>query len=132
MIEDLQNYLINLGLPTGKALVSELTQYLQTRRSLNDFNQEFSNILSIHNASIFSEKIIEFLSTNGYLVITNSYVEATKKLSISAQKTGTFKIGENTRIGTNSSYMQGGSGTSIIGRGNAKIDFHDGGITFSV
>lgn len=132
MLENLNDFFINLGLSTGKALVSEVSQYLQTRKNLTDFNRKFSNILSIHNASIFSERIIEFLSENGYLVITNSYVEATKKLSISAQKTGTFKIGENTRVGTNSSYMQGGSGTSVVGSGNAKIDFHDGGITFSV
>jgi len=129
---ELNDYLINLGISTGKVLVSELTQYLQSRKNTSDFTQEFSNILSVHGASIYSDKIIEFLSKNGYLIITNSYVEATKKLSISAQKTGTFKIGENTRVGTGSSYMQGGSGTSVVGSGNARIDFHDGGINFSV
>ncbi len=108
----------------------ETWKMVYSEKKMHD--EKFSNMLLIHNATIHSDKILKFLATGGYLEMTDSYVKATQKLIISAKEKGFFKIGENTRVGTDSSYMQGGKGTSVTGTGKARIDFDDDGITFSV
>jgi len=129
---DIPEFWASIGLEGGKLLFTELVNYVQTKRNRTEFDEKFSNMLLIHNATIHSDKILKFLATEGYLEMTDSYVKATQKLIISAQEKGFFKIGENTRVGTDSSYMQGGKGTSVTGTGKARIDFDDDGITFSV
>lgn len=129
---ELTDFLAQLGIATVKQLCSELFQYVKTKPSRVIFDQTLSNMLLIHGAQIHSDKIINFLATEGYIELTDSYVQATEKLVISAQKYGFFKIGENTRVGTDSSYMTTGYGASAQGSGNARIDFNDKGITFSV
>jgi len=129
---DIPEFWTSIGLEGGKLLFSELANYVQTKRNRTEFDEKFSSMLLIHKATIHSDKILKFLATEGYLEINNSYVKATQKLIISAKEKGFFKIGENTRVGTDSSYMQGGKGTSVTGSGKARIDFDDDGITFSV
>ncbi len=128
---DIPEFWTSVGLESGKLLFSELVNYVQTKRSRTEFDEKFSNMLLIHNATIHSDKILKFLATGGYLEMTDSYVKATKKLIISAQEKGFFKIGERSRVGTDSSYIQSGKGT-VTGAGKARIDFDDDGITFSV
>jgi len=129
---DIPEFWTSIGLEGGKLLFSELVNYVQTKRNRTEFDEKFSNLLLIHKATIHSDKILKFLATEGYLEISDSYVKATQKLIISAKEKGFFKIGENTRVGTDSSYMKGGKGTSVTGTGKAQIDFDDDGITFSV
>ena len=126
---EIENYLLQLGISAGKELCKEIFQHLQTNPSRSEFNSEFSRILSIYGASIYANNIITFLAENGYISITNSYVNATKKLIIDGQRGG-FEVKDNFRIGTDSAFVKGGKGTSISGHG--KIDFNDDGITFSV
>ncbi|GEM_PF-4484679 len=126
---EIDNFLAQLGISAGKELVKEIFQYLQTKPSRSEFDQEFSKILLIHGAEIYANNIIKFLAENGYISITNSYVNATKKLIIDGQQGG-FEVKDNFRVGTDNAYARGGKGTSISGRG--KIDFDDDGITFSV
>ena len=126
---EIENYLGHLGISAAKELCKELFQYLKTNPNRSEFDREFSKILSIYGATIYADNIITFLAKNGFISITNSYVNATKKLIIDGQQGG-FEVKDDFRMGTDTVFAKGGKGTSIRGRG--KIDFNDGGITFSV
>ena len=126
---EIESFLAQFGISAGKELCKEIFQYLQTHRSHSEFKQGFSKILAIYGAEIYANNIIKFLAENGYISITNSYVNATKKLIIDGQQGG-FEVKDNFRIGTDKAFAKGGKGTSIKGHG--RIDFDDDGITFSV
>jgi len=126
---EIENFLAQLGISAGKELCREIFQHCQTSPSRSEFDKEFPKILSLYGAEIYANNIIKFLAENGFISITNSYVNATRKLIIDGQQ-GSFTVKDNFRIGTDNAFAKGGKGTSISGRG--RIDFDDDGITFSV
>jgi len=129
-----QDLLTSIGLNIASNAIYEfITTFFagKTNPTQKEFKAALKAFLSIENADIYSDKIIDFLAANGDIIITGSSIFSGESITYKSSSATNFQIKNNTDSKTNYTSIEIGAGASIKGAGGASITQTDQGITFS-
>lgn len=89
------------------------------------------SFLNIQGAEVKAEKIIDFLASNGDIMIEGSSIYANQSISMFSQQNTTLIFGNNSVSATDKTKIEAGHGAFIQAQGGAGIKQNeDGSISF--
>jgi len=124
----MEQFLLSLGINLASNAIYDL---LKSTTSKDELIDRIASQLSITDAKINAEKIIEFAAKNGDIIISGSSIAASNKITLNSNFGTKFCIKDNCVSQTSSTKIVVGKDASIIGTGGAKIvQNSDGSISF--
>ena len=127
-----QDFLTSLGVNiTSNVIYDFIKTFFVGKPNSNqaEFKEASKGFLSIDNAQIFSDKIINFLADNGDIVISGSSIFSSESIMYKSSSGTNFQIKNNTNSRTDHNSIEVGTGDCIKGSGGASINQTDKGIT---
>jgi len=123
---------VDLGLHiTGDFLYDRLKLIFSKSEKINreELKQQLGSYLSIENANIVAEKIIQFLADNGDIEIKGSEIYTKKALLYYSRQNTSFSL-ENSKSFTDKTGVVLNNGKIIGANGGGMSQNEDGSITF--
>lgn len=129
-----QDLLTSLGVNIASSAIYDFIKtYLagKTNPTPEECKKALQVFLSIENAQICADKIIDFLAANGDIIISASSIFAGESITYKSSSATNFQIKNNSASKTVHTSIGVGVGASIKGAEGASITQTDQGISFS-
>lgn len=131
----LDQILIQLGLGVTSSFIYErVRDYFSKNQNptIEGLKNDLASHLSVENANVKADGIVEFLAKNGDIYISGSHIYASKSIIMDSSENTKFTFGNNSVSKTDKSSIEAGFGSQIVGNGGGKIEQdEDGNIKFS-
>lgn len=128
-----EEFLVRIGASvSGRFLYDFLRQVFYKRENMTreEFEREIESFIKINGGNINSEKLIEFLASDGFIDIKNSRIYAKQNIFYQTGDCSGIVLGSNTISSTDKSSIQIGKGCSIVMGNNTSIVQGNGNISF--
>ena len=115
---NMDSLLSQLGIGVASSFIYDLLKgcakkFVQPH--FEDYKRELLPYISVRNAEVVANTIIEFAAHNGDIVISGSEIFSQKSISFESSPKGSFELKDGTYSSTKDTSMQAGMGASIRG-----------------